>query len=116
MKAKETLETALELVTGDRAEQHGDMHEVHELAAALWTAYTGHAFTPKDVAILLSFLKAAREKCTPGNPDNLIDYCGYGAVAAELAERPSKQYFVADEIESRWAQGGRNFVYVNGKT
>lgn len=90
MKAKETLETALELVTGDRAEQHGDMHEVHETTAALWNVYIGHYYDAKDVAIMLALLKVAREKCTPGNPDNLVDFCGYGAIAAELSEVPSK--------------------------
>lgn len=86
MKAKETLETALELVTGDRAEQHGDMHDTHKIAADLWNAYIGDGvLTAEDVALMLALIKIARMRYGSENDDNYVDLAGYAAVAAEIA-------------------------------
>lgn len=86
MKAKETLETALQYVTKDRAEEHGDMLDVHSTAARLWDAYLGtSALSAEDVAIMLALLKVARMRHGAGNGDNYVDLAGYAAVAAEVA-------------------------------
>jgi hypothetical protein len=86
MKAKETLETALELVTGDRAEQYGDMHQCHQLIADLWNTYVrGKEIEAHDVAIMMALLKIARMQTGSRTPDNYTDLAGYAAVAAQLA-------------------------------
>lgn len=114
MKAKETLETALELVTGDRAEQHGDMHATHQMAADLWNAYIGDGMlTAEDVALMLALLKIARMQNGSKNEDNYVDLAGYAGVAAQLAEGPEPQYIIKNASAADWEIG--NGVNGHGK-
>ena len=87
MKAKETLETALKHLTGDRAEQYGDMEQNHENIASLWSAYLEYEITPTDVAVLMALLKIARMKYGKNHPDNAIDGAAYLGIASELADK-----------------------------
>jgi hypothetical protein len=84
MKAKETLEIAASLVSGDRAKKHGDMFLSHDLIAKLWTAYLGNTIEAHDVACLMTLLKIARTQCGETNPDDYVDAAGYMAIAGEL--------------------------------
>lgn len=88
-----TLQTALDLTSGDRAKQHGDKKQNHQNIADLWNAYLGHRvpmvrdmLTPHDVAVLMCLLKIARLKSGVHNPDNYVDLAGYAGVAAECAD------------------------------
>lgn len=83
---KQILERALFLVSGDRAEMHGDFAQNHANIAALWSAHLGIEITPRDAALLLALLKVARTKCGAHNPDDYVDLCGYAAIAGAIAE------------------------------
>jgi hypothetical protein len=76
---KEFLETVGQLVTGDRAEEHGDFDLLHEKIAFLWQSYLGTAITPKDVVQMMIHVKQARDKLSPGNDDNDLDIAGYAS-------------------------------------
>ena len=86
MKAAETLKTALELITGNRAKQNGAMKENHRNIARLWGGYLDHPVSEKDVACMMVLLKVARTKQGTNNPDDYIDMAGYAGIAGELAD------------------------------
>jgi len=88
-----TLQTALDLTSGDRAKQHGDKKQNHQNIADLWNAYFGveavtgyRYFTAHDVAVCMCLLKIARLKSGTHNPDNYVDLAGYAGIAAEIAD------------------------------
>lgn len=98
-----TLQTALELTSGDRAKQHGDKRQNHQNIADLWNAQLGvlpktdehvrsgvgtltRPLTAHDVAVMMCLLKIARLKSGSHNPDNYVDLAGYAGVAAECAD------------------------------
>lgn len=85
MTAKEVLETALEVVDGDRASTHGSMLENHENIARLWNAYLYNKgeLAASDVASMMELLKIARRKLGILNRDDYVDGAGYAAVAYE---------------------------------
>ena len=89
MTAKEILETALEIVEGDRASTHGEIRENHTNIARLWNAYLSSCLgelKASDVANMMELLKVARRKQGVFNPDDYIDGAGYAAVAFECAQ------------------------------
>ena len=93
MTAKEVLETALEVVGGDRASTHGSMLENHENIARLWNAYLYNKgeLAASDVASMMELLKIARRKLGSLNRDDYVDGAGYAAVAYECAEAGEKR-------------------------
>jgi len=88
MPAREVLETALDLVTGDRASTHGSIQENHENIARLWNGYMYNKdnLAASDVANMMELLKIARRKTGILNMDDYVDAAGYAAVAYECAE------------------------------
>ena len=97
MTAKETLEEAIELIGGHRANTHGSMYENHTNIARLWNGYLHdkETLTASDVANLMELLKIARRKIGELNPDDYVDGAGYAAVAFECAKEQ-----VAQSIEN----------------
>jgi hypothetical protein len=85
MRASEVCHLAAELITGSRAEQHGEAKETHSNIAALWSAYLNRPITARDVALMMVLLKIARTKTNACNIDNFVDAAGYAGIAAELA-------------------------------
>ena len=92
MPAREVLETALELVTGDRASAHGSIQENQENIARLWNGYMYNKgeLTASDVANMMELMKVARRKAGAFNMDDYVDGAGYAAVAYECAEAEEK--------------------------
>lgn len=88
MKADEILEMASDLVTGDRASEHGDMKENMERIARLWNVYLagGRLISSTDVAVMLALMKIARIATGKHRPDNFIDIAGYAAIAGQVSE------------------------------
>lgn len=78
------LKTAGCIISGDRAEQHGDYHMNHSNIASLWQGYLGTQITSRDVALMMILLKVARTKEGAHNKDDYIDICGYAALAEGL--------------------------------
>lgn len=85
MKAGEILETARNLVTGDRHKQNGNALRNHENIALAWTADSREKYTPIDVVRRLILLKLNRTKSGEFNIDDWIDICGYAALGGEFA-------------------------------
>ena len=87
MPAREVLETASAIVTGDRASAHGSIPETHENIARLWNGYMYNKgeLTAHDVANMMELMKVARRKNGSLNIDDYVDGAGYAAVAYECA-------------------------------
>lgn len=86
---------AAHLISGGRAETHGDFRTNHANIGALWTAYLNARFSkahcitlnPHDVACMMALLKIARTMTGSHNPDDYVDACGYAAIAGGIAEQ-----------------------------
>jgi hypothetical protein len=89
MNAPEIATKAAELVGGDRAESHGDMHQHFAHVAALWSAYLklDRPLTVADVPHMMALLKIARTKSGSLNVDDWIDGAGYLACAGEVSTK-----------------------------
>ena len=79
------LETAGELINGDRRQSYGDPTESFERLAALWSATLGHEVTPAHVVLCLLQLKVSRLCVTPDHADSWVDLAGYAALGAEVS-------------------------------
>jgi hypothetical protein len=79
------LAKAIELIEGERAQQHGNFIECHTQISRLWTAYLGVKVTPSDVAMLMVLLKMGRTQTGNHNPDCFVDGAAYFALAGALS-------------------------------
>ena len=81
------LNHAAQIVSGDRAAQHGPKERNHQNIADHWNAYLGarldRPLTALDVALMMVELKIARTKAGAGiaNRDNYVDMAGYAGCA-----------------------------------
>lgn len=93
MKASDIARKAADLVSGDRAQSHGDMADNFGRCADLWSAYLGKrldtGLTAVDVGNMMALLKIARTQTGDVNADDFVDGAGYLACAGEIA---LKQY------------------------
>ncbi|MDR1685024.1 MAG: DUF6378 domain-containing protein [Desulfovibrio sp.] len=71
------------LINADRQNSYGPPSESFNRTAALWSAYMGMEITAKDVCVCMALLKLARE-AHRHKPDNLLDACGYIALASDM--------------------------------
>ena len=92
MQRKDVLETAIKCVCRDRENEYGSPKENLESIARYLTEYTRSKYgvqipyTGKDVALIMMFVKIAREATGCGKLDNWVDMAGYAAIGAELME------------------------------
>lgn len=90
--ALQILDSASELVCGERAKQHGDIKENHEKIAAIWNgilAASGKIAKPldaHDAANMMEGLKIARRYTGKFNLDDYVDGAGYSALAGQIAQ------------------------------
>ena len=99
--AKQVLETALDLIGGDRAADYGSMWENPQNIAQLWNGYLYNKdgpLTAEDVANLMELMKIARRKSGTLKKDNYIDGAGYAAVAFECAQEQQDRSTVSDQL------------------
>ena len=85
----DVLDTAKNLVNGDRAEQHGDATNNFVLMAAYWNAHLGlrDFISVDDVPIMLALMKVARlHGDGTKNIDNYVDVCGYMSLGGEISQ------------------------------
>lgn len=75
---------AMELISTDRAADHGDFRHCHETVARYWAVLFGIPVTPHQVAHALALLKLARMQTGRLKPDDDIDLIGYAALGAAL--------------------------------
>ena len=83
MKRAEILEKARVCVCGERETDYGSPENNFKTIADLWSAYTGHSYTPVDVAMMMALLKVARIK-GGGSDDSFVDLAGYAACGGEI--------------------------------
>ena len=86
MNRVEILNTAAELISGDRAATYGDATVSHQRIADLWATYLGTPVSAVDVAMCMVLLKVSRSKGgdKPGKMDTFVDIAGYAALCAEF--------------------------------
>lgn len=77
------LDIAKDIVAGPRRESYGHPRDSFQKIANLWTAYLNIDISKQDVAMMMVLLKVMRQK-NKHNMDNLIDICGYAALANVL--------------------------------
>ena len=82
---QDVLETALNLVTKDRNQTHGDPKENFSDTALLWSTYLGFPISAEQVTMCQVLLKVSRTKFGKFNQDDYIDMAGYAALSCELA-------------------------------
>jgi len=86
MKAATVLATASNLVSGDRAQTHGDAKAGFDDIARYWSEYLNVTVSAKDAALMMALLKIARTHRGSRNDDDFIDAAGYIALAAEVSD------------------------------
>lgn len=69
-------EEAAGLVFGDRLEAYGHPCADFNRTAGFWSVYKGIAFTPEDVAAMMTLVKLSRQTFKPKR-DNTVDAVGY---------------------------------------
>jgi hypothetical protein len=93
------LREATRLVMGERNGDYGDAVEDFDVIARYWNIYLwsrGFRLTdqdglkPKDVALMMALLKIRREATHPKR-DNVVDGCGYLALAQKCEEEESNE-------------------------
>lgn len=72
--AREFLDEVYDLMTGDRASDYGDPHEMHKEIAKRWGATSA-----AKVALDMADMKMARLRNTPGHEDSMKDLVAYMA-------------------------------------
>jgi hypothetical protein len=94
MKAGEVAKRAAELVTGDRAREHGDMLQNYTNVAHVWNGIlaaagkqTRQPIDAHDVVTLMEGLKIARRYSGAYNEDDYVDSAGYAGLACEIRGR-----------------------------
>lgn len=100
MNRKEVLHAAEGCVCGQREQDYGRPENNFKRIADLWEAYTGHKYTPVDVAIMLALLKVARIGSGRLHMDNFVDGCGYFALAGELAAEAERQLAADQQVDA----------------
>ncbi len=93
MKRDEVLDTAKELINGQRAKDYGDAHDNHSRIASGWNIIVDGAMeshghlTAAHVALMMDWVKSARLVENINHQDSWVDKCGYSALGAEHSGR-----------------------------
>jgi hypothetical protein len=80
------LDTAKELISGDREQTYGSAHESFNRIARLWEVILDTPVTATDVARCMVAMKLSRLQGNDEHGDSWIDIAGYAALGAEIAE------------------------------
>ena len=84
MKRNDILETAKNIINGEREGQYGSPENSFLRIADFWSSYLRQQLTPSDVAAMMILMKVARTSSGVYKEDNWIDICGYAAIGGEL--------------------------------
>lgn len=90
-EAVHVLKRAESLITGARHADYGDPYDDFDRVATMWSAVTGHQFTPHDVPMAMICLKLSRLTESPGNQDHWTDICGYAALGFQVMIEEEKR-------------------------
>jgi len=84
-KRTEILETAANLINGDRQNTYGTPQDNFGAVASMWSAYLGREVAASDVCCMMALLKIARLRNGP-HEDSSIDGAAYLALGAEVSD------------------------------
>ena len=84
------LNTANDIINGDRKDEYGDAFDSFDRIAGLWSSYLDHHISPVDVAQMMILMKVSRganvAKFNAIQEDSLVDIAGYSALAYQVSE------------------------------
>lgn len=84
------LNTANDIINGDRKDEYGDAFDSFDRIAGLWSSYLDHHITTVDVAQMMILMKVSRganvAKFNAIQEDSLVDIAGYSALAYQVSE------------------------------
>jgi hypothetical protein len=81
------LEDAANCVLRDRNATHGEPEDSFPAIARGWSVLVGKEITATQACLMLAWLKIVRANGNPDHFDNYSDLLGYGACAAECAQK-----------------------------
>jgi hypothetical protein len=81
----ECLQTAEQLVNGDRNTQYDEPSADFRRTAGMWSAYLGVPIELHDVAAMMALLKLARIRHAPTKADSWVDLAGYAACGYDVS-------------------------------
>jgi len=87
MTRDEILDTAKELISGQRAQDYGDAFHNFDRIAAGWNIIVDNCkgeLTAKHVALMMDWVKTCRLMETIDHEDSWIDKCGYSALGGSF--------------------------------
>lgn len=83
--ADDVLKEAADIIAGSRQDDYGSPENCFGCIADFWSRYLDRNISPCDVAMMMVLLKVAREQ-NNHKRDNLVDICGYAALAEQLTK------------------------------
>lgn len=92
MNRLETLNTAIDMVTGHRENEYGSPEDSFDLIARYWSAHLNYKVTATDVAVMMSLLKLACIGSGKATVDSWVDLAGYAACGCEISTRDKLDY------------------------
>jgi len=90
MTPEQILTKAAELVSGERATQHGDYVAQFERTAELWSVYLKVEVTAQQVAFCNALQKVSRDEVGAYNEDDGYDAAAYTGLAGAFSYLRSK--------------------------
>lgn len=85
MERETVLNTARNLITGDRAKAYGNASDNLQRIATMWGVVLGCQVTRQQVADCMILLKVARNVEKPSF-DSYVDICGYAGIGWECSD------------------------------
>lgn len=82
-KNRTILEEAAQVVSGERAEDYGDMKKSFDNIAKGWSVIAGTEISAHQVGLMMVWLKTVRES-NKHKRDNLVDCIGYVLCIEEI--------------------------------
>jgi hypothetical protein len=79
-KPKSVLQEAEQIINGPRRQSYGPAGKSFEKIAGGWSSIVGTPISPRQVALMMIWLKVCRDANKPGR-DNLVDAAGYAGLA-----------------------------------
>lgn len=84
-KPETILEKAAKIVEGQRQDDYGPPEDNFADIAKGWSVLAKTRITPKQVALMMGWLKIVRENNKP-KEDNLVDLAGYSFCASKIQQ------------------------------
>ena len=79
------LDEAKEVINGERQDVYGSPEDSFALIASYWSIYLGRDVSERDVAMMMTLFKLARQS-HQHKRDNLVDAAGYLGILGDMCE------------------------------